>query len=59
MTNLDIALNYYLRMYITELHDVINSGECTDTNKQDLRDAIDLFDRTIDRIETIQENILI
>jgi len=55
MTNLDIALTYYLRMYITELHDVINSGECTDTNKQHLRDAIDLFDRTLDRIETIRE----
>jgi hypothetical protein len=59
MPNLDIALTYYLRMYINELHDVINSGECTDTNKQHLRDAIDLFDRTLDRIENIQENILI
>jgi len=58
MTNLDIALTYYLRMYITELHDVINSGECTDTNKQDLREAIDLFDRTIDRIETIEAMLI-
>jgi hypothetical protein len=58
MTNLDIALTYYLRMYITELHDVINSGECTDTNKQDLRDAIDLFDRTLDRIETIEAMLI-
>ena len=55
MPNLDISLNYYLRMYINELHDIINSGECTDTNKQHLRDAIDLFDRTLDRIETIRE----
>lgn len=58
MTNLDIALTYYLRMYITELHDVINSGECTDTNKQDLREAIDLFDRTLDRIETIEAMLI-
>ena len=58
MTNLDIALTYYLRMYITELHDIINSGECTDTNKQDLRDAIDLFDRTLDRIETIEAMLI-
>lgn len=59
MPNLDIALTYYLRMYINELHDVINSGNYVDNNKQELRDAIDLFDRTLDRIETIQENILI
>ena len=55
MTNLDISLAYYLRMYINEIHDSINSENYTDTNKHELREAIKVFEVALDHIDIVQE----